>query len=395
MAAAKNIDLLKLRASYSFTGNDDIGNYNNQQLYVSQNLLVMEGLVRGNISNPALQWEQNTKFNIGIDAALLKERLNISVDLYNNKTSKMLIFQPQIVAAGLDTVLTNTGGMQTTGVDLSIGGRIINNRSLKWDLGITLTKYKNKITQLPSDPLYTPFAGAMYITTTGKVANLFYGYKTNGVYSSDADAVKDGLSKQMPNGTIVPFAGGDVRFVDMNGDKIIDDKDRQVIGDPNPDFAGSIVNKLTWKRFTLDLLFTFSKGNDIYNYTRRQLESESGPANQLQSMLNRWRANGQVTSVPKAVWGDPMGNSSFSDRWIEDGSYLRLRHAAISFDVPMKPGFIKYAVVYVSGNNLATFTKYKGYDPEFSATGSIFGQGVDLPVEPLYKSAEIGLRIGL
>ena len=307
----------------------------------------------------------------------------------------MLIFQPQIVAAGLDTVLTNTGGMQTTGVDLSIGGRIINNRSLKWDLGITLTKYKNKITQLPSDPLYTPFAGAMYITTTGKVANLFYGYKTNGVYSSDADAVKDGLSKQMPNGTIVPFAGGDVRFVDMNGDKIIDDKDRQVIGDPNPDFAGSIVNKLTWKRFTLHLLFTFSKGNDIYNYTRRQLESESGPANQLQSMLNRWRANGQVTSVPKAIWGDTMGNSSFSDRWIEDGSYLRLRHAAISFDVPMKPGFIKYAVVYVSGNNLATFTKYKGYDPEFSATGSIFGQGVDLPVEPLYKSAEIGLRIGL
>ncbi len=121
----------------------------------------------------------------------------------------------------------------------------------------------------------------------------------------------------------------------------------------------------------------------------------SGPANQLQSVLNRWRANGQVTGVPKATWGDPMGNSSFSDRWIEDGSYMRLRNVSVSYEVPIKPGFFKYAMIYLSGTNLVTLTKYLGYDPEFSSTGSVFGQGVNIPMEPLYKSAELGIRIGL
>ncbi len=117
--------------------------------------------------------------------------------------------------------------------------------------------------------------------------------------------------------------------------------------------------------------------------------------NQTDAALSRWKSNGQVTSMPKAVWGDPMGNGRFSSRWIEDGSYLRLRVVTLSYDVPFKPGFFKNATIYATGNNLVTATKYKGYDPEFSATESIFGQGVDNTLEPQFRSVQVGFRVGL
>lgn len=396
MSGARYIELLKLRATYSFTGNDDIGNYNNRAYYVSQNLLGFYGLVRGNIENPQIQWEQNQKLDIGIDAALLKERLSLSLDVYENRTLKMLAFEPFNTPTGLDTVPTNSGGMQTRGIELGVNARILSTRNWKWDLGITLSSYKNKITSLPgNNRILTPYDGATYITQVYRPANQFFGYKTAGVYATDAEAAKDGYSRRMADGSLVPFRGGDVRFIDLNGDKIIDDNDRQVIGDPNPQFAGSLSSTLTWTRWTLQALFTFSQGNSVYNYTRNQLESESGYANQTQAVLNRWRANGQVTEVPKATWGDPMGNSDFSDRWIEDGSYVRLRTLSLSYDVPIRPGFVKYAMVYLTGSNLFTLTKYKGYDPESSATGSVFGQGIDIPLEPLYRSMQAGVRIGL
>jgi hypothetical protein len=197
------------------------------------------------------------------------------------------------------------------------------------------------------------------------------------------------------NGTILPFKGGDVRFSDMNGDKMINDQDRQIIGNPNPDFFGSVNTHIEWKRFSLDGLFTFSKGNDIYNYTRRQLESQSSYNNQTTAVLNRWQNNGQVTNIPRVSFGDPMGNSRFSDRWIEDGSYFRLRTAALSYSLPIKAGFLRYCILYVTGNNLFTLQKYLGYDPEMSATTNVLGQGVDVSLEPQYRSVQVGIRLGL
>jgi hypothetical protein len=154
-------------------------------------------------------------------------------------------------------------------------------------------------------------------------------------------------------------------------------------------------SSLTWRRFTIDALFTFSVGNDVYNYMRAQLESGSNYNNQLPAMANRWRTPGQITNIPKATYGDPMGNSRFSDRWIEDGSYLRVRNISISYNVHIKPSFLKYLTVYAAATNLVTFTKYLGYDPEFSATESVFGQGVDIGLEPQFRSVQTGVRIGL
>ncbi|MVN22706.1 SusC/RagA family TonB-linked outer membrane protein [Mucilaginibacter arboris] len=400
MSNVNFIELLKLRASYGLTGNDDIGNYTARQYYVSQNLLGTEGLVRGNIGNPQLQWERNKKANIGIDASFLNERLSVSIDAYQNTTDKMIVYEPQPTTSGLTYAITNNGGMRTKGLEMAVNARIINHSNFKWDVGMNIAAYRNKITELPGTQMLTTYAGGTILTAQGLPANLFYGYKTNGVYTSDAEAAAAGTNHQgisivSSTGALVKLKGGDVRFVDTNGDNIIDSRDMQVIGNPNPDFTGGFNTRFAYKRFTLDALFTFSKGNDVYNYTRRVLESESGYQNQTLAVVNRWRADGQVTDIPKATYGDPMGNSRFSDRWIEDGSYLRLRTVSVSYNVPVKTKFLKSVRVYLTGNNIFTMTKYLGYDPEFSATESLLTQGIDTNLEPIYRSVQVGVRVGL
>lgn len=395
LAHNKAIDLLKLRASYGISGNDDIGNYTAQKVYVSQNFLGTQGLVRSNFGNDQLQWESIHKANVGVDAGLFNERINITFDVYQNETKKMLINEAFSTVAGITNAFTNSGSMKTTGAELSVMGRIINRPALKWDLGFTAAHYKSTVTNLPNGSILTDFAGGTYLTSVGGSPNAFYGFKTTGVYSSNAEATAAGLSIVQPNGTVVPFKGGDVRFVDVNGDKIIDNNDRQVIGDPNPKYFGSVSSRVEWKRFALELLFTFTQGNDVYNYTRRQLESESNYNNQTPVVLNRWRTDGQVTTVPRASFGDPMGNSRFSDRWIEDGSYFRLRTASLSYNLPFKANFLRYSVLYITGNNLFTLTKYLGFDPEMSAATSAFGQGVDVTLEPQFRSIQAGIKFGL
>ncbi len=396
MKDIKTIDMLKLRATFSRTGNDDIGDYAAQQLYSSQNLLGMQGLVRANISNPSLMWETVNKSNIGLDASLFNERLSLSLDVYKSRTSNMLTFESTPAASGFSYALTNNGGMQTTGIDVSVGGRLINTKSLKWDLGLVIAAYKNRITMLPGGSAINGFGGAAIISQVDAPANMFYGYKTNGVFATDAEAAAAHVYKKLSNGAIVPFKGGDVRFLDLNKDSLIDENDRAPIGNPNPDFTGAISSQLSWKRFSVNVLFTFSKGNQVYNGVRAALESEAGAYNQLQSVVNRWRAPGQITNVPKAAWGDPMGNSSFSDRWIEDGSFLRMKMISLNYNIPLKASYkVKYITLYLTGNNLLTFTKYLGYDPEFQAAESVFARGVDVGLEPQYKSVIAGVRMGL
>ncbi|KRT14507.1 SusC/RagA family TonB-linked outer membrane protein [Pedobacter ginsenosidimutans] len=396
MANNNFIESLKLRASYGLTGNDDIGNYTAKSYYVSQNFLGRQGLVRGNIGNTALKWERNAKLNVGVDASFLKERLNISLDLYQNKISDMLIYEPLLTSTGFSYAVSNGGSMSNSGLELSINGRLINQTDLKWDMGLTYSLNRNKISQLGgNDQLLTQYSGATIITQIGDAANLFYGYKSNGVYTSAAEAVASGLSNKTADGAFIPFQGGDMKFADLNGDKVIDERDRQVIGNPNPDFVGAYSNKLSYKRWSLDALFTFSYGNEIYNSTRAILENMNGYNNQSPAAVNRWRVDGQATDVPRASWGDPSRNSRFSDRWIEDGSYLKLRTISLSYNVPIKASFIRSATVYAIANNVFTVTNYLGYDPEFSAGSSVFARGVDIGLEPSFRSMFLGVRIGL
>lgn len=387
------VDNLKLRASFGKVGNDDIGNYTARQYYVSQNLINMEGVVRGNIGNPALEWETEDQLDFGLDASLFKERLSFSVDYFHNKTYNVITIDPTATETGIGQVITNSGTMGNNGINLTVNARIINSK-FKWDLGINLGTYTNKVYKFPNTQMLTDLLGATYITKAGQAANLFYGYKTEGIFKTNAEAAAAGLQYQNADGTMSAFQGGDVKFKDVNGDHIIDDNDKQVIGNPNPKMFGGISNDFSWKKWTLSALFTFSQGNDIYDYTRQQLESMSGYSNQSQAVANRWRSDGQVTNMPRAAWGDPAGNARFSDRWIENGSYLRLRTVTLAYDIPLNTAIVKYIKVYATGNNLFTWTKYLGYDPEFGSTNNVFGQGIDLSLQPIYKTVQLGIRMG-
>ncbi|MEO7310738.1 MAG: SusC/RagA family TonB-linked outer membrane protein [Chitinophagaceae bacterium] len=393
--ANSGIDLLKLRATYSITGNDDIGNYSAHQSYTSQNLLGMQGLVRDGIANPALQWESNSKLNGGIDLSLFNERLMLNFDVFKNKTTNMLVYESLATTTGFSSVLTNGGSMDSKGVELSMNARIVNRKFFKWDLGFNVGTYKNKVLAVPGGSFTTDFAGATILTANGNAPNLFYGFTSNGVFATETAAAASGLRKRNPDGSFTAFKAGDIQFADLNGDKVIDNNDRSVIGNPNPGWSGGITSRLVYKNFSLDALFTFSQGNDAFNYIRYRLEAVATTENQLVSVNNRWRTDGQVTNIPKATFGDPMGNSRFSNRWIEDASYFRLRTLSLSYNLPIKPKFFTAVNVYVAAHNLFTLTEYKGFDPEFSARPSVFAQGIDTGLDPIFRSATVGVRLGL
>ncbi|MEJ2883193.1 SusC/RagA family TonB-linked outer membrane protein [Pedobacter sp. GR22-6] len=395
MSGMKDINLLKFRLSYGLTGNDDIGNYTARKIYLSQNLLGMQGNVRGNIANPQIQWEQVSKFNTGLDAAFFNERLSLSLDFFINKTNKMLTYQPANTIVGIGSYVSNDGGMKTQGLDFGLNGRILN-KGLKWDAGLNIGSYRSKITTLPQR-IISSYAGATYISAVGSAPNLFYGHRFNGVYSTAADATAAGYRTLNKSNVLVAFGAGDARFINTDQDAagVIGDNDRVVIGDPNPDIYGGFSNTFSYRNWSLSALMSFSLGNDVYNYTRAQLESANGYYNQSQALLNRWRGEGQLTETPRAAYGDPLGNARFSDRWIEDGSYARLRTLTLGYNIPLKSAFFKSAKVYGTANNLFTLSKYKGYDPEFGISGSPFSQGVDNTLEPQFRSFQFTLRVGL
>lgn len=394
--AGSSLNLLKLRASYSIAGNDDIGNYTARYVYGAQNFLGAQGFVKNGIANPALQWETVHKLNGGVDLAFWNERVTMGLDVFSNRTKNMLVYQPLQTITGFKTTLTNGGELKNNGIEGTINARIVNKQQIKWDVGVNVATYKNKIVAVPDGAIYTDFAGATVLTAVGQASNQFYGYKTEGIFATNDAATASGLFKLNTDGSVSAFKGGDVHFVDINGDKIIDEKDRSVIGNPNPDFYGGFSNRVIWKRFELNALVTFSIGNDVYNYLRYRLESQSGVENQLQSVLNSWRIDGQQTTMPKATWGDPMGNNRFSDRWIEDGSYLRLRSVNLTYNLPLKrKATFKSVALSVTGNNLFTATHYLGYDPEFSTSSSPLAQGIDTGLDPIFKSIVVGVKLGL
>ena len=395
MANINAIDVLKLRASFGLTGNDDIGNYTAHKYYSSETFLGYQGTVLGAIWNPELGPEKTTKFNLGLDMAILKERITISADVYSNNTTNLFDFIPRTSYSGFERYYDNYGSLSTKGFDISMNNRIVNSSSFKWDLGLVYSKFTTTITELYNNSRYTSFFGANILTEVGSPIGQFYGYKTAGVYASSEQAEQAGLLNHMNNEQLLPFAAGDVIFEDYNPDGIIDEKDMQVIGNPTPDFMGEVYTRMTLKNITLDASLAFSYGAEVFNYLRYSLENMNTTNNQTQAVINRWRYQGQNTEMPRAVYGDPMGNSRFSDRWIEDGSYARLKNITLSYYIPFNTNFIKHAELYATGVNLFTFTRYKGLDPEFSIDGTALMQGIDLGMVPQNKMVLLGIKLGL
>ncbi len=397
MKDVNGIDLLKVRAGYGISGNDGIQDYASRTYFKSVRYLgYANGIILANISNDKLQWETTGRATAGVDMGVLNDRLNLSFDVYSSKTSDLLIWKNLGDLAGLDAYLTNSGELSNKGFELSLNAKVLNLKDLQFEVGASAGHYKNKIESLPSGEIKTSSYNATILSRVGQAAGVFYGYKTKGVFSTQQAADDANLSVLNENGTYTQFGAGDVIFDDHIADGIIDEKDMQIIGDPNPDIYGSFNGKVTIKKLTINALFNYSYGNDVYNYLRSQLESGTNLSNQTTVMNSRWRYEGQITNQPKATFGDPLGNARFSDRWIEDGSYLRLKTLSFSYNVPIRNNtFISGFDVWVAANNLFTVTKYLGVDPEFSAKNDVLYQGIDAGLIPQSRSFFMGVKINL
>ena len=168
-----------------------------------------------------------------------------------------------------------------------------------------------------------------------------------------------------------------------------------MIGDPHPHFVTGIYNRFSYRGIALGIMVTWTEGTDVFNYIRSQVESMDGYDNQTTAVYNRWQSEGQDTKIPSASFGDPMGNNRFSSRWIEDGSYLRLKHVTLSYTFRKKLAFINSLNIFLTGSNLVTITKYLGYDPEFSYMDGVLGQGIDYGKIPQPRNVMIGVKVGL
>lgn len=394
----KPISSLKLRAGYDVTGNDDIDYYACQSymqaVKFQSNLM---GIQLGNVENETVKWETTSRINLGLDAMFFDNRLAVSFDWYKSTTKDLLVPKTYDYVAGMGTYWSNGGELQNTGIEASVTAKLLNTRNFMWELGVTAGHYKNEVTALDETIAPVSVYGGEVLVKVGQPIGAFWGYKTDGVIASAEEAEAEGLYYKDASGSDVPFEAGDVRFVDIAGANKgeISEEDKTVIGDPNPDLYGNIFTRLSYKNLTLDITLNYSLGNDVYNYYRSQLEGGNNFFNQTTAMLNRWSVDGQSTDMPKAAYGDPHGNARFSDRWIEDGSYLRLKNVQLSYKIPVNLSWLQGLTVWCAGENLLTFTKYLGNDPEFSVNNNILYQGIDAGLLPQSRRFHLGVKVNL
>ena len=408
------VNYLMLKAGFDLSGNDDISNYAARTSFgVSKYLYKTTAAQLDNIGNEEISWEQTRKLNFGFKSYLFNNRVGIDFDYYLNRTSNLLTLKRfENPVAGINQYWSNGGSLDNNGFEVTVTGKPIVSKDLNVEIGASAGHYKNKVKTLPNDSkLYLDgslsaqgYTSSIYgtdniATIIGQPVGVFYGYRTKGVFATDAEAKAAGnggyLYQLDATGAPQYFKAGDVHFEDLNGDGIIGEADKTIIGDPNPDIYGNIFANVSWKDFTLFIGFNYSLGNDIFNYQRSILEGGSNFYNQTTAMTNRWRTEGQQTDIPRITYGDPMGNSRFSDRWIEDGSYLRLKTLRLSYKVPVSYSWLQGLSVWAEANNLFTLTHYLGNDPEFSVSNSVLYQGIDAGNVALSRTFTVGMRINL
>lgn len=398
------VNYLRVNAGYDMSGNDDISNYaartSLSAVRFNYNAI---GLQLTNIGNDEIKWETNHKLNVGLQAYMLNNRLGVDFNYYVNKTKDLLTLQTfKNPIGGINNYWTNGGEIKNEGFELSVTAKPVVTHKWNVEVGASVGHYANKVTKLPDgDYTSSVYGDNNILTSVGNPVGLFYGYKTAGVFATDAEAKaagKDGYLYMEDNAGIRnDFKAGDVHFIDQNNDGKISELDKVVIGDPNPDIYGNIFATINYKNLTLTMGWNYSLGNDVYNYQRSILNSGSTFYNQQVAEVAHWRYEGQQTDYPRLAYGDPMGNNRFSDRWIEDGSYLRLKTLNLSYKVPV-PGswtWLQGLTIWAQANNLLTFTKYLGSDPEFSIGNGVLYQGIDCGNIAQGRSFQCGVKINL
>ena len=394
------INNLKLRLGYGITGNQEIGNYSfsssyNTYLYNFNNSYV-SAVLPTVLPNPNVKWEGQEQYNAGFDLDLFNNRISLIVDGYVKNTNDMLVPMSVPVTSGYSDVYVpsiNAGKIQNKGFEVTLSTKNIIKNDFKWSSDAVFSYNKNNVESINSDtPIITASGGfnsAIGLIKAGYPVNVFYGYITDGIFQNQDEV--DRHAVQMPgSNSATSTAPGDIRFKDLNNDGVINDKDRTVIGNPNPKFTFSLNNTFNYKNFDLTIFLQGSYGNDIFNANRMYTEAMSIIQNQSTAVLGRWTGEGTSNNIPRAIYGDPNQNSRVSDRYIEDGSYLKIKNINLSYTLP-KAVFgqnFNSVKIFVSAQNLVTWTKYSGFDPEVPVNG------IDNGTYPITRTVSLGLNIG-
>ncbi|WP_044211374.1 TonB-dependent receptor [Flammeovirga sp. OC4] len=387
----------KLRASYGVSGNQAIDPYQSlarldptYSIDPGQNALKI-----GNFESPNLTWETTSQMDIGLDVGVLNGRVTLSADYYNKNTRDLLFFRQLPTVAGLKGQLQNVGEVNNSGFEIMLR---TNNfvGDFQWDTEFVFSRNRNEVVSLPdstefygNSPAHMLLGDDTQLLVEGQPVGVFYGYRYLGVYQ-DGDNFVDGSGFETE-------AGGE-RFADLNGDGELNADDREIIGDPNPDFSWSLNNSFRYKNFDLNIYIQGVHGQDMVSYTHMELETLSGKGNSTTNALNRWSPQNTNTDVPKANAERPY---RMSDRFIYDASFVRLKNIALGYTFPstvaqkMK---LRSLRIYASAQNLLTFTNYPGLDPEVgygSGSNSNRNLGADYGSYPNVKGYTFGINVGL
>jgi TonB-linked SusC/RagA family outer membrane protein len=389
----KNSSLIsdwKLRASYSVSGNDNVGYYSSKEYYSSIRYRNGSGLVKENLQNDDLTWETSNSLNFGTDISLANGVFNFGIDIFNTKNNDVILYQSLPVAYGYDGYRKNAATTVTNGWELSASFKLIDGENFKWNLGANISKAKSEVISLPGGtPIVTKIPGGLLITKEGGSLYEFYGYQYEGVFASTSDVP---AGRKTADGKL--FGSGDANYAEVEANNIINENDLQVIGKAEPDFLGGIQTTFSYKNISLNASFDFKTGNQIFNYTRMQTEGMTSLANQASSINMRWTAEGDQTDMPRISSNMPI-NAEFSSRWIEDGDYFRFRSLNMAYDIQLQKGLFKTIKIFCQADNLFTWSKYLGSYPIFNYDRDLIHQGIDYMKIPQSTSVILGVKLGL
>ncbi len=392
---------MKVRAGYGVTGNQEIGNYSFasalQTILYNFNGQIVNAVVPNVMPNPNVQWEEQKQANIGVDATFFNHRIEVAVDAYVKNTEQMLVPMSVPVSTGYSDVYVssiNAGKMENRGFEFAVNSHNLTG-PIGWTTNLNFSFNRNKVVDLNDTvPMTSGSIGLNYnlaLIQAGFPINQFFGFVTDGIFQSQDEV--DRHAVQVPgNDPYNRTSAGDIRFKDMNNDGVIDDKDRVFLGNPNPKFMFALGNTFNYKNFDLTIFLQGVAGNKILNANRIWAEAMSVAQNQTVNTLERWTGPGTSNSVPRAVYNDPNKNARPSDRFVEDGDYLRLKSLVFGYTLPerlLNRFQISSVRLYASAINLYTITKYTGFDPEVGTNG------IDNSVYPVTATYSIGVNIGL
>lgn len=397
------VNYLKFRAGYGSVGNQNIpANRYQTILTLTASPFGGSSPTIDNLGNPNIKWESLKSFNAGFDVDVFNSRVKLAFDYYVKNSSDFLTKQinDESNQSALNYYL-NTGKIQTKGVDFTLNTRNIDSGNFTWDSTFIISKYKNELTSFQGEgksllgkvqfDLYT-----VTRTTEGQPVGQFYGYVTDGLFKNAAELAAGPVQEA---GTSV----GDIRFKDLNKDGKIDSKDQTNIGSAIPDFTYSVTNNFKYKNFNLSVVLTGSQGNEIYNFTRHYIDGiypgfGDRYGNVSTRVLNAFEAGvNENTNEPRITLTDPNGNGRISNRFVEDGSYLRIQNVSLGYTLPstiFEKSIFSYARIYVNVQNLYTFTKYSGFDPALgNLDQNITLSGIDLGRYPVPRTTSVGVDI--